>query len=178
MQKIKLSEKIILFLLVGFGILIPLQNGDANAQQNADPTLNPYNTVQYQRLTLQKLVSDPELGDFSKPNELELSPLSTVESNIARNLHSHWAWPEHTLDMIDGYSPFLFRTKKSQQLNEVKVLLAVNSKGRVSGFEIIGDVDKGLRERLDHVIRKIPDCKPVPGYAVYGSEQFELTIKK
>ncbi|HSF55093.1 MAG TPA: hypothetical protein VLA71_15165, partial [Algoriphagus sp.] len=103
---------------------------------------------------------------------------TTIEENIARNLNSHWVWHEYTLEMIDSYSTFLFRTKKSQELEEVKILLDVNSKGRVAGFEILGEVDKGLKERLDHMIRKLPDCKPVPGYSSYSPEKFELTIRK
>jgi hypothetical protein len=109
---------------------------------------------------------------------LEILPLSTIEKENARNLDSHWAWPEYTLEMIDSYSPFLFRTKKSQALNEVKVLVDVNSKGKVSGFEILSQVDKGLQNRIDHMIRKLPTCKPVPGYPNYSPERFELTIKK
>jgi hypothetical protein len=123
-------------------------------------------------------LDDAGSDESSDPEELELSPLSVTEEKNARNLNSHWAWPEYTLEMIDSYSPFLFRTKRSQALDEVKVLLDVNSKGKVSGFEVVGEVDKGLKERLDHMIRKLPDCKPVPGYPNYSPERFELTIKK
>ncbi|MFN3998488.1 hypothetical protein [Algoriphagus sp.] len=156
----------------------PLGNGSAVAQQNSEAIENSFNVVQFHKLSLQKLIAVSRQDDFSKPEELELSPLSQVEENIARDLNSHWAWPEHTLEMIDSYSPFLFRTKKSQDLSEVKILLDVNAKGRVSGFEVVGNVDKGTKERLDHMIRKLPNCKPVPGYSIYSPERFELTINK
>lgn len=178
MQNMNHYKKFLLVLFLGIGMMIPLENGDALAQQNDDNFSESNNVIQYQRLTLQKMVSISKMEEFTKPEDLELSPLSIVEKNMAKNLNSHWAWPEYTLDMIDSYSPFLFRTKKSQEIDEIKILLAVNSKGRVSGFEIVGEVDKGLRERLDHIIRKLPDCKPVPGYSGYTPEQFELTIKK
>lgn len=178
MQNMNRYKIFLLVLILGLGMMIPLENGGALAQQNGDNFSDTYNVIQYQRLTLQKMVSLSKMQDFTKPEELDLSPLSAVEKNMARNLNSHWAWPEYTLDMIDSYSPFLFRTKKSREINEIKILLAVNSKGRVSGFEILGEVDKGMKERLDHIIRKLPDCKPVPGYSGYSPEQFELTIKK
>lgn len=178
MQTEILFKKIFILTIWGLALTFPNGNGDAIAQQNSELAENYVGIVQFQRLTLQKLADVSISGDLSKPEELELFPLSSIEEKNARNLNSHWAWPEFTLEMIDSYSPFLFRTKKSQALDEVKVLLDVNSKGRVSGFEVVGEVDKGLLERLDHMIRKLPDCKPVPGYPNYSPERFELTIKK
>jgi hypothetical protein len=156
----------------------PNGNGDAVAQQNSESSDIEIGIIQFQRLTLYKLLIVSESSDFTKPEELELIPLTSIEANNAKNLNSHWAWPEFTLAMIDSYSPFLFRTKRSQELDEVKILVDVNSKGKVSGFEVLGEVDKGLKERLDHMIRKLPGCKPVPGYSNYIPERFELTIKK
>ncbi len=178
MQNGTLFKRLIVLAIWSFAMTFPNGNGDAIAQQNFDSTDDSYGVVQFQRLTLHKLLAVSESSDFTKPEELKLIPLTPTEADNARNLNSHWAWPEFTLEMIDSYSPFLFRTKKSQELNEVKILLVVNSKGRVSGFEVLGNVDNGLKERLDHMIRKLPDCKPVPGYANYSPERFELTIKK
>ncbi|WP_332910155.1 hypothetical protein [Algoriphagus boritolerans] len=172
-----LFKRLIACAIWGFAMTFPNGNGDARAQQNSE-SAEYLGFVQFQRLTIHKLLSVAHSEDFSRPEELKRSPLSQLEENNAKNLNSHWAWPEQTLEMIDSYSPFLFRTKKSQELDEVKILLDVNSKGRVSGFEVLGEVDKGLKERLDHMIRKLPDCKPVPGYENYRSERFELTIKK
>jgi hypothetical protein len=46
-----------------------------------------------------------------------------LENHMAESLNSHWAWKENTLVMIDSFSPFLFRTKKSRSIVEVKMLL-------------------------------------------------------
>lgn len=178
MQNERLFKKIIILTIWGLALTFPSGNSGAIAQQNSELTESNLGIIQFERLTLQKLTDISDLGDFSKPEELELLPLSIMEEKNARNLNSHWAWPEYTLEMIDSYSPFLFRTKKSQALDEVKILVDVNSKGKVSGFEVLGEVDKGIKERLDHMIRKLPDCKPVPGYPNYSPERFELTIKK
>lgn len=148
------------------------------AQVNGEEGLEKNVTVQYNKLSLS--VVDTYSKDFktSSANEVKMEPLTLVEENIANNLSSHWAWPEYTLDMIDSYSPFLFRTKKSQAVEEVKVLLTVDSKGKLSGYELISDVDKGLKERIDFLVRKLPKCKPVPGFSNYSPEVFELTIRK
>ncbi|MHA7129358.1 hypothetical protein [Algoriphagus namhaensis] len=136
-------------------------------------------TVQYQNLFLKKVVSTPsEAMEETTFDDLKSAELTFVEQSMAEDLGSHWAWAEHTLDMIDSYSPFLFRTKKSRELEEVKLILQVDELGRVSGFEVLTDMDKGLKERLDHMIRKLPDCKPVPGFTAYTPEAFELTITK
>lgn len=178
MQNQRLFKRIIILTIWGLALTFPSGNSNAIAQQNTELTVRNFGIVQFERLTLQKLMDISDSDDFSNPEELDLSPLSDAEEKNARNLNSHWAWPEYTLEMIDSYSPFLFRTKKSQALEEVKVLVDVDSKGRVSGFEVLGEVDKGLKERLDHMIRKLPNCKPVPGYPNYSPERFELTIKK
>jgi uncharacterized protein YuzE len=44
--------------------------------------------------------------------------------------------------MIGSYSLLLFRNKKSQSIGEVKILIEVNAKGRVSGFEVLGEIFK------------------------------------
>lgn len=178
MKNERLFNKILILTIWFLAMTFPNGNGEAIAQQNSELSESSFGIIQFERLTLQKLMEISDSNNYSKPEELELTPLSSIEEKNARNLNSHWAWPEYTLAMIDSYSPFLFRTKRSQALNEVKVLVDVNSKGRVSGFEVLGEVDKGLKERLDHMIRKLPDCKPVPGYSNYIPERFELTIKK
>ena len=159
-------------------ISVPLASGDLIAQETAEVAEIRLNFIQYHKLSLRNLETSSEFEKVSLPNELEIIPLSVVEENVARNLNSHWAWAESSLDMIDSYSPFLFRTKKSSPIEEIKVLLQVNSRGKLSGFEVLGDVDKGTLERLDHILRKLPDCKPVPGFDKYGQETFELTIRK
>lgn len=178
MRKMITLPRVFSLAFLGLMLTIPLEYGGANAQQNPDAAEMDFLEVQFQKLKLHRLISAVSSDNYTEAWDLQLSPLTTVEENIARKLDSRWAWPEYTLEMIDSYSPFLFRTRKSQDLEEVKLHLEVNSKGRLSGFEVIGEVDKGLRERLDHLIRKLPDCKPVPGYSSYGPEKFELTIRK
>ena len=169
-------------ILIASALLVfsafPLEDHSAVAQQNHEESYLVESSISYNRLIINKVKASQSSTEANSEEDLKFEPLTMVETNVARNLNSHWVWPEHTLDMIDSYSPFLFRTKKSQALDEVKILLDVNSKGRISGFEVLGDVDKGTKERLDHMIRKMPDCKPVPGFEVYTASTFELTIKK
>lgn len=144
---------------------------------NADPIAEK-NFVEYNKLRIRSVENIYSSTRVSIPSDLIFFPLTTVEADLAKNLNSRWIWSENTFNNIESYSPFLFRTKKSAKMEEVKVLLQVNSTGRMIGFKILSDVDKGLRERIDYVLRKLPDCKPVPGYDKYGLETFELIIKQ
>jgi hypothetical protein len=178
-MKSRLLIKFFLFLFpLAFIIQLPLIGMGLKGQGNFDVSEISYKYIEYNNLILKNISTKIEKNKASVATDLSIEPLSTVENNMARNLDSHWVWQENTLEMIDSYSPFLFRTKKSSSTDEVKVLLQVNSKGELSGFEIIGEVDKGLKERIDYVLRKLPDCKPVPGYTNYTPETFELIIKK
>jgi len=80
--------------------------------------------------------------------------------------------------MLDGYAPFIFRTKKSASaIDELRVVISINEFGKVIGYKILNvSPDKGLKERLAHVIRKMPDAIPVPGFDSYGSMDFELVM--
>ncbi|MCS5488946.1 hypothetical protein [Algoriphagus limi] len=134
--------------------------------------------VAYNNIRLRTVETPLEVNSSKQFKSGNLEPLTVIEKNLANNLESHWTWPEYTLEMIDSYSPFLFRTKKSQEIEEVKVILLVNSRGRLSGYEMMTEVDRGTQERLDYLIRKLPELKPVPGFDSYSAEAFELTIKK
>jgi hypothetical protein len=57
--------------------------------------------------------------------------------------------------MIDSYSQILFPTKKSQELDEVIVLLEVDLRGKLSGFEVQGEVDKVLKKAIGPFDQKI-----------------------
>ncbi|WP_304517631.1 hypothetical protein [Cecembia rubra] len=95
------------------------------------------------------------------------------------NSISPWVFPVHALDMVDSYMPFIFRTKKSAAIDELKVLININAKGKISGYEILNEeADKGLIERVGHVIRKLPQARPVPGFSDYSPILFELVIRK
>ncbi len=134
--------------------------------------------VQFESLTLRKVDVPMTEKQIANSESIDLQELSVIEAKMAEDLGSHWAWAENTLEAIDSYSPFLFRTKKSREYKDVKLLLHVNERGRISGFDMITEVDKGLVSRLDHMIRKLPDCKAVPGFNQYSPESFELTIAK
>ncbi|NVJ87433.1 MAG: hypothetical protein HWE15_14080 [Algoriphagus sp.] len=174
-NKTTFSRFILVVVVVFLSAFQPAKNSHA---QGDHTILSMGPEVAYHNIRL-RTVETSDLSNASNHYEMaDLKPLSIIEKNIADNLESHWTWPEYTLDMIDSYSPFLFRTKKSREYEEVKVLLLINSSGKLSGYEMMTEVDKGLKERLDYLIRKLPELKPVPGFDSYRSEAFELTIRK
>ncbi len=81
-------------------------------------------------------------------------------------------------EFVDGYSSFIFRTKKSALLEEVKVILNINQHGKLVGYKFEGEADKGTKERVDYVLRQMPDWHPAIVESVYVPMDFELTIKK
>lgn len=178
MERSSLIKSFISLFTLVFIFQLPLTGKELKAQETSYPLENRLNYVEYNNLILKSVPKSIVEKTVSTVSDLNIEPLSMIEENIARNLDSNWAWRENTLNMIDSYSPFLFRTKKSANQEEVKIIIQVNAKGKLSGFEVIGEVDKGLKERIDFVLRKLPDCKPVPGYASYAAETFELIIKK
>jgi hypothetical protein len=120
-------------------------------------------------------------------NIVSLKPVSHIEQpvyfekaeEIENSYISPWAFPVHTLDVVDSYVPFIFRTKKSAEIEELKVIISINNKGKLSGFEVLNeDADKGLVERVGFVVRQMPNAKPVPGFQSYEAMDFELVIKK
>ncbi|TXE08748.1 hypothetical protein ESV85_14380 [Algoriphagus aquimarinus] len=169
-----------IFTYISFILFLftPLVGKSLVAQVSHGYSFSEESFVEYHNLRIRSVDNTSASSKSTVASELNFAPLTTIENNLAKNLNSHWVWSENTLDILDSYSPFLFRTKKSANVEEVKVLLQVNSMGRLSGFEVMSDVDKGLKERIDYVLRKLPDCKPVPGYENYGIETFELIIKK
>ncbi len=108
-----------------------------------------------------------------KEDKLSVKSATNNEEAVA-----HWSFAENSLEMVDSYSPFIFRTKKSQEIEEVRIQLEVDSMGRISGFDVLNSEDKGLINRLDYVIRKLPNCEPVPGLSQYGPQVFEMVIRK
>jgi hypothetical protein len=121
------------------------------------------------------------MGTMASVNDdkVELSIKKQSNSEIsASSSESSWAFDSQVSEIIDSYSSFIFRTKKSQSLDQVKFLVEVDSFGKIVGFELIDQEDKGLKERLDYVVRQLPDCKPVVGSATYKPETFEISISK
>jgi hypothetical protein len=102
-----------------------------------------------------------------------------IKSNSdASSFSRSWEFSSDVNQIIDSYSAFIFRTKKSQELNHVKFLINVDSFGKIVGFELVGQDDKGLKERLDYVVRQLPNCKPAVGHTALKAETFEISIKK
>jgi hypothetical protein len=120
---------------------------------------------------------------ISKDNSEELNIISinpiSLEGDVENTYISPWAFPIHTLDVVDSYVPFIFRTKKSATIEELKVIISVNEKGKLSGYEVLNEgVDRGLVERVGHMVRQLPNAKPVPGFQNYEAMEFELIIRK
>ena len=92
--------------------------------------------------------------------------------------YAPWFWPEETFSLLDSYAPFIFRTKKSASaIDELRVVISINEFGKVKGYKILNDsADKGLKERVAYVLRKMPDAVPVPGFNSYHSMDFELVM--
>ncbi len=101
-----------------------------------------------------------------------------AESGANEAISSSWKFSEDFNALIDSYSSFIFRTKKSQEIDQVNFVIEVNSFGKIVGFELDSEADKGLKERLDYVVRQLPSCQPAEGAATYKSEKFEIIIKK
>lgn len=174
MKVYPLSIRHILFSL----FFVSLVLGPAIGQDGFQLSSKESTYFTFNKLKIKSLEVEGEGVETTAAEKIHIEPLSETEEALSKNLKSNWTWAEHTLTMIDSYAPFLFRTKKSAQLEEVKILLQVNSMGRIDGFEVLNSTDKGLRERLDHVVRKLPNCKPVPGFETYQAEKFELIIRK
>lgn len=129
------------------------------------------------------LASDEGDRIISKDNSEELNIVSinpvSLNGDIENTYIAPWAFPIHTLDVVDSYVPFIFRTKKSASIEELKVVISINEKGKLSGYEVLNEgVDRGLVERVGHVVRQLPNAKPVPGFQNYEAMEFELIIRK
>jgi hypothetical protein len=161
------------FLSLVLVCLHPIQPSRAQAESLVSSPEITFNKVKFKNL-ISETLEDQSLSS----EQVNFVPMTIKEKEFAEDLESSWVWPEYTLDMIDSYSPFLFRTKKSREYEEVKVLVMVNNRGKVSGYELLTDLDNGTKERMDYLIRKLPVCKAVPGYPSYSSTTFELTIRK
>lgn len=91
---------------------------------------------------------------------------------------SPWEFPEFTNEIIDSYVPFIFRTKKSAEITELRVILSVSEKGKIAGYKVINeDADKGLKERVGFVLRQLPRPQSVVGFEQHESTDFLLIIK-
>jgi len=174
MRKLRSARNVFFLFLAAFCI-VPISEALLFAQ--VDQIFHEDFLI-YNNLRISSIENDDDSIIATADYDLEILPLSALENKFADTIKSHWVWADNTLDMINSYSPFLFRTKKSAKLKEVRVLLTVNELGALIGFELMNENDKGLKERLDFMIRKMPNCKPVPGFETYQGETFELVISK
>ncbi|KEO74158.1 toxin-antitoxin system YwqK family antitoxin [Anditalea andensis] len=78
---------------------------------------------------------------------------------------------------VDMHHDFIFRTKKSLDINELKVVLKINQKGKMVGYEFLTKVDNGTRERLSYVLRQMTDWYPAIEEGVQVPMEYELTIR-
>jgi hypothetical protein len=92
--------------------------------------------------------------------------------------YAPWYWSEEAYEILDSYAPFIFRTKKSTAiLEELRVVISIDAVGKVISYKILNNsIDKGLKERVAHVIRKMPNATPVPGFDSYEPMDFELIM--
>lgn len=128
--------------------------------------------------TLSSFVSDIP---FDSDLDVVESPISDITFlNTTSEIYgAAWEFPKQTSEIIDSYSSFIFRTKKSAEVEELRVVLNVNEKGKISGYKVLNeDADKGLIERMRYVLRQIPRPMPVPGFDHYDAAEFLLIIKK
>ncbi|MFD2203566.1 hypothetical protein [Shivajiella indica] len=161
-------RKFYIFVLIaamGAGAFIP-GNGLANN--------NEEKSIAKEEKTIElKIVSIQPSSQFEQPFYFEM------EKEIEYTHIAPWAFPVHTLDIVDSYVPFIFRTKKSAEIEELKVIISINDKGKLTGYEVLNEeADKGLKERIGYVVRQMPNALAVPGFQKYEPMDFELVIRK
>lgn len=160
----KILKLLTLVLLIA--IILPL-SGVANFYSS-------YKGHEYVFLEDKKLKSkEKETGEV-----IYLIPVSNsnTDETLGHDLVP-WVWPDKTFQILEDYAPFIFRTKKSAAIDEVKVILKINDFGKLIDFEVLSEeADKGLIDRLGYVLRKLPPAQPVPGFANYSPMEFELVL--
>jgi hypothetical protein len=80
-------------------------------------------------------------------------------------------------EIMDQHASFIFRTKKSAQIKELKVVLNINQFGKLVGYKFLTDADNGTKERVAYVLRQMQDWHPAVEEGVYVPMDFELTIR-
>ena len=159
----------VLILLFGTAIISQQQvyASDLNSK-DADPRKNLNSSAERmnENVVLIPLGASVNFDSFSEGN---------TESSYF--YYSPWTWSESTLEMLDKSSAFIFRSKKSAEIDELRVLVSINNKGKLTGYKVLNEeADKGLIERVGYVLRKMPSAIPVPGFEKYEAMNFELTI--
>lgn len=80
-------------------------------------------------------------------------------------------------EFVDQYSSFIFRTKKSIELEELEVILNINQKGKLVGYDFLTDVDNGTQQRVAYVLRQMSDWHPAMEEGMFVPMEYKLTIK-
>lgn len=122
---------------------------------------------------LKENVSMIPLGDS---NDIDGQLLESSD-NINYFYYAPWTWTESAMELLDKSTAFIFRTKKSSEVDTLKVIVSINDQGKMIGYKVMNEeADKGLIERVGYVLRKMPNAVPVPGFDDYGPMDFELTF--
>lgn len=88
---------------------------------------------------------------------------------------SSWEWSPVALSVLESYVPFIFRTKKSSELEELEVLVAIDAKGKIKSYKLLNaEEDRGLRERIGYALRQMPKAEAVPGRDNYEPMEFKF----
>lgn len=88
---------------------------------------------------------------------------------------SAWEWTPEALEVLESYVPFIFRTKKSAEIDNLEVLVAIDEKGRIKSYKLLNaEEDKGLRERIGYALRQMPKAVALPGYNDYKPMEFKF----
>jgi hypothetical protein len=109
-------------------------------------------------------------------NEMDGEFLESSE-NVNYFYYAPWTWSESAMELLDKSTAFIFRTKKSSEVDTLRVIVSINDHGKMIGYKVMNEeADKGLIERVGYVLRKMPNAVPVPGFDNYGPMDFELTF--
>jgi hypothetical protein len=80
-------------------------------------------------------------------------------------------------EFVDQHSSFIFRTKKSVDIEELKVVLSINHKGKLVGYDFLTKVDNGTQQRVEYVLRQMTDWHPAMEEGMFVPSEYELTIR-
>ncbi|HSJ67152.1 MAG TPA: hypothetical protein VK921_05745 [Anditalea sp.] len=80
-------------------------------------------------------------------------------------------------EFVDQHSSFIFRTKKSMEIEELKVILNISHLGKLVGYDFLTEVDNGTQQRVAYVLRQMSDWNPAMEEGMFVPMEYELTIR-
>lgn len=80
-------------------------------------------------------------------------------------------------EFVDQHSSFIFRTKKSMEIEELKVILNISHHGKLVGYDFLTEVDNGTQQRVAYVLRQMSDWNPAMEEGMFVPMEYELTIR-